>query len=172
MNEATLLLLCALALPACARGTPAPANVRDDAPSTAPTAADWLRGTVDIVGSEPGTWVVLRLGGGRRDVTLLGDTRLLRRLAGLEVAVWGASESPGVFRVTRVEVRAADGIAAVDGVLARQGAGWVLVTHDGRRLPVARLPQALRGMEGARVWLAGPLDRDPDSSGVISDPPR
>lgn len=169
MNGATLLLLCALAIPACARGTPAPA-VRDDAPTT-PPAADSLRGVVDVVGSEPGTWLVLRGERGRRDVTLEGDTRLLRRLAGLEVAVWGALERPGVFRVDRVEVRAADGIPAVDGVLARQGAGWVLVTHDGRRLPVARLPQVLRGMEGARVWLAGPLDRDPDLSGVISDRP-
>jgi hypothetical protein len=160
-----LLASLALAVLACARGAPAAGRA-----TVAVPAADSLRGTVDIVGSEPGTWVVLRLDGGSRDVTLAGDRRVLERLAGLEAAVWGALERPGVFRVDRVEVRAADGIPAVDGVLARQGAGWVLVTHDGRRLPVARLPQALWGMEGARVWLSGPLDRPPDSSGVIANP--
>jgi hypothetical protein len=156
-----------LAVLACARGAPPP----PEAAYAAVAAADTLRGTVDVVGSEPGTWVVLRMDGGARAVTLLGERAVLERLAGIEVAVWGALERPGVFRVERVEVRAADGVPAVDGVLARQGAGWVLVTHDGRRLPVARLPASLVGMEGARVWLAGPLDRDPDSSGVIADPP-
>jgi hypothetical protein len=132
---------------------------------------DTLRGTVEVVGSEPATSVALMLDGGRRAVTLEGPRPLLDRLAGLEVAVWGAAVRPGVFRVERVEVRASAGVPAVDGVLARRGRGWVLVTHAGRRLPVARLPEVLRGMEGARVWLAGPLDRAPDSSGVISDPP-
>ncbi|HEX2202430.1 MAG TPA: hypothetical protein VHG91_03990 [Longimicrobium sp.] len=166
MIRLALTALLALA-PACARGA-APSPGAD---SAAVPAADTLRGTLDVVGSEPATWVVLRTGGGRRDVALLGDRAVLGRLAGLEVAVWGAPERPGVFRVERFEVRASGGVSAVDGVLARQGAGWVLVTHGGRRLPVARLPAALEGMEGARVWLAGPLDRDPDSSGVIAEAP-
>lgn len=125
---------------------------------------------VDIVGAEPGTWVVLRLDGGSRDMTLLGDDVLLRRLAGLEVAVWGAVERPGSFRVTRLAVRSADGVPAVDGILTRVGEGFALVMADGRRLPIARLPDALRSSVGARVWLAGPLDRAPDSFGVIGDP--
>lgn len=144
--------------------------MHDDTPAATPVGADSLRGTVDVVGSEPGTWVVLRQGGGRRDATLLGDDTLLRRLAGLEVAVWGAAERPGTFRVTRLAVRSANGVPAVDGMLTRAGQGFALVTDDGRRLPIVQLPAALRSSVGARVWVAGPLDRAPDSFGVIGDP--
>lgn len=153
---------------ACPRGAPAPGSAGSAAEDV---RVDTLRGTIEVVGSEPAASVTLMLDGGRRAVTLEGPRPLLDRLAALEVAVWGAAVRPGVFRVERVEVRASAGVPAVDGVLARRGQGWVLVTHDGRSLPVARLPEALRGMEGARVWLAGPLDRAPDSSGVISNPP-
>jgi len=132
-------------------------------------AVDSLRGTVEVVGSEPATSVALLMDGGARAVTLEGERPLLDRLAGLEVAVWGAPVRPGVFRVERVAVRAAGGVAAVDGVLAREGAGWVLRTGDGRRRAIPRLPEALRGMPGARVWIAGPLDH-PDSFGVIKEP--
>ncbi len=132
--------------------------------------ADSLRGIVDLVGSDPGMTLVLRMDGDTRAVTLTGDARVPRSLTGLEVAVWGAPERPGVFRVDRVAVRAADGIPAVDGVLARRGAGWVLETADGRRLPVPRLPEALAGQAGARVWFAGPLER-PESFGVITPAP-
>ncbi|HVG45797.1 MAG TPA: hypothetical protein VM890_13745 [Longimicrobium sp.] len=131
---------------------------------------DTLRGTIEVVGSEPATSVALLLDGGARAVRLDGERPLLDRLAGLEVAVWGSPVRAGVFRVERVAVRASGGVAAVDGVLAREGAGWVLATEDGRRLPIARLPETLRGMAGARIWLAGPLDRPPNSSGVIRAP--
>jgi len=133
-------------------------------------AADSLRGTIEVVGSEPATSVALLLDGGARAVTLEGERPLLDRLAGLEVVVWGSPVRAGVFRVERVAVRASGGVAAVDGVLAREGAGWVLVLAEGRRLPVPHLPQALQGMAGARIWLAGPLDRPPNSSGVIRGP--
>ena len=157
------LLPCALAALACARGAPA-------AGSAAAPAADTLRGTVEVVGSEPATSVALLLDGGARAVTLEGERPLLDRLAGLEVAVWGSPARAGVFRVERVAVRAAGGVAAVDGVLVREaGGGWALET-EGRRLPLPHLPEALRGMAGARVWLAGPLDRPPDSFGVVRGP--
>jgi len=158
-----LVLSCALAAVACARGVPAAGA------AAATAAADSLRGTIEVVGSEPATSVALLMDGGARAVTLVGERPLLDRLAGLEVAVWGSLLRPGVFRVDRVAVRAASGVAAVDGVLAREGAGWVLVTVDGRRMAIPRLPEALRGMAGARVWIAGPLDH-PDSFGVIRDP--
>jgi hypothetical protein len=61
-------------------------------------------------------------------------------------------------------------VPAVDGVLAREGERWFVVTADGRRLPVARLPAALRGRAGARVWLAGPPGEAPAAFGVIADP--
>ena len=41
-----------------------------------------------------------------------------------------------------------------------------LTIEGGERRPIARLPEALRGRVGARVWFAGPLD-SPDAFGVI-----
>lgn len=167
-----LLVSCALAVCACARGAaPAPAD-GGSAPSSAPAAAaDTLRGTVRIVGSEPLTSVVLEPGGGGAVVTLEGERKVLERLSGIEVAVEGEPEAPGRFRVARVHVRAADGVAAVDGVLARDGGRDVLVLGDGRRVAVARLPEPLRGKAGARVWISGRLDGDVDAWGVIAEAP-
>lgn len=157
------LLLLALALAACARGSAAPAGGGDVA------QRDTLRGTLRITGSEPGVVYVV-VDAAARSTELEGDRALLERLAGLEVAVEGEAVAGVPFRVVRVAVRAVEGVAAVDGVLAREGGRDVLVMHDGTRRPVARLPQALRGRTGARVWLAGPLEGDIDSFGVISDP--
>lgn len=162
--RALLLVPCALATLACGRGTHPHAN------EGLGMDGDTLRGLVAIVGSEPGTWAVLQMDAGRRAVTLLGDRRLLDRLSGLEATVWGTPDESGMFQVERFEVRGSGGIAAVDGVIERRGGGYVLVTHGGRALPIARLPETLRSSVGARVWLAGPLDRAPDSFGVIADP--
>lgn len=131
-------------------------------------AADTVRGVVQLVGSEPGTWVVLESDVGV--FTLHGDRDDLERVLGLEVTVWGEPED-GVhfqaFRVDRFAVRAADGIPATDGVLGIDDAGYYLVTGDGERVPVPHLPADLRGREGDRVWLTGPLHRHPASYGVI-----
>jgi hypothetical protein len=155
--------LCALAVLACARGAPG------DHGSARP-AADTVRGTVRILGSEPMTSIVLEPAGGGAPVALDGERTLLGRLAGIEVAVVGEPGPPGRLRVAHVVVRAADGVPATDGVLAREGDRDVLVLRDGSRRVVARLPQALRGRVGARVWLAGPLDGDIDSFGIIAEP--
>jgi hypothetical protein len=164
----------ALALLACANGAPradSGSTVPDASRSADAPAADSLRGTVRVVGSEPATQVVLEPAGGGASVTLQGQRAVLLRLSGLEVAVEGEPEAPSRFRVARVTVRAANGIAAVDGVLAREGGGYVLRTPDGRRVAVPHLPEALAGRVGARVFLAGPLDRHPDSFGVIEEAP-
>lgn len=158
-----VIVPCVLALAACARGTPPPAG-------DAPTAGDTLRGRVEVVGSEPGTSVALLDGRGGA-VTLEGERAVLTRLAGLEVMVRGRPGAPRTFRVERVSVRRADGVPAVDGVLARGDGHDVLVMDDGRRVRLAVTPVALRGIYGARVWLAGPLDRAPDTFGVITAAP-
>jgi hypothetical protein len=133
-------------------------------------AGDSLRGRVAVVGSEPATSAALTMDGGP-GVTLAGLSRAAaERLAGLEVVVWGAAEEPRSFRVSRFAVRAANGVAAVDGVLLRESGRDLLLTADGRRLAVPHLPAALAGRTGARIWLAGPLDRSPDSFGVIEEP--
>jgi hypothetical protein len=163
---------CALAVAACAREAPAPAGIGTAAASPAAAVpavpADSLRGTLRITGSEPGVVFVLVDAAGAATV-LHGDRILLERLSGLEIAVRGTRE-PGSFRVHTLSVRAGSGVPAVDGVLARDGRRDVLVLDDGRRVPIARLPESLRGRVGARVWLTGPLDGDIDSSGIITDP--
>jgi hypothetical protein len=152
---------CALALAACARGVP---------PADARAASDTLRGRVEVVGSEPGTSIALLDGRGGA-VTLEGERAVLTQLAALEVMVRGRPDGPRTFRVNRVSVRAAEGVPAVDGVLARDGGRDVLVMEDGRRVPLVATPAALRGKYGARIWLAGPLDRAPDTFGIIAEAP-
>ena len=44
-----------------------------------------------------------------------------------------------------------------------------LSLHDGRKLAVRNLPAALRTKSGARVFLAGPLDRPPAAYGIIAE---
>jgi hypothetical protein len=155
---------------ACTPGVPVPppAGSASSPPAQAGAAADTVRGTVEEVGSEPGTWMVLRTAGGAV-VRLDGERPLLRAVVGLEVMVRG-TPAPGGLGVRDLQVRASNGVAAVDGVLARRSGAYVLVTRDRGTLPVAHLPEALRGMVGGRVWLAGPLDRPPDSFGVLSEP--
>jgi hypothetical protein len=154
---------CVLALAACAQGAP-----RADAGGGGhPAAGDKLRGMVEVVGSEPATSIALLMDGGARAVTLEGASGGLRQVQGLEVTVWGEEARPGVFRVVRFAVRAMRGIPSVDGVLGRDGDAYVLVTTEGTRIPIARLPEALRGRVGSRVWLAGPPHREVDTYGVI-----
>jgi len=160
------LLLLVLVAAACARGS-VPA---DAAPAGAGAAVreDTLRGTVRITGSEPAvTYVVADAAG--RHTALEGDPAVLQRLNGLEVAFRGEARGAAPFRVTRTEVRAVNGVPAVDGVLARDVGRDVLLTRDGVRHVIARLPEGLRGAVGSRVWLAGPLDGDIDSFGIIVD---
>jgi hypothetical protein len=165
-----ILASCALAVLACAPGAPPSA---DQGAPVANVSVDTLRGTVEVVGSEPGTWVVLTDGRGGV-VTLEGERQVLLALQALQVMVEGRmlEEEPRRFRVERVAVRSAHGVPAVDGVITREGGRLLLVTGDGRRLPVPHLPAQLAGKVGARVWLAGPLDRHPDTFGVIAEAPR
>ena len=159
-----MAMACALALAACA---PA-GGAGEAAEADSAAAGDTLRGTVEVVGSEPATSVVLRTADGRV-VALDGARPLLDRAAGLEVRVDGTA-TPRAFHVARMIVRAANGIPAVDGLLARTDDGWFLETATGETVAIAHLPEPFRGMEGARVWLAGPLDRPADSYGVLVPP--
>lgn len=164
------------------------ASVPGDEPGTAPggtssaAPVDTLRGTVAIVGAEPLTQVVLRPAAGGAEVVLLGNLiPELRRVAGAEVwiAGRGAEEEAGragtaapgarAFQVQRFEVRAVDGVPAVDGVLVVIGDVAYLRVPGGAELRIAHLPSALRGQSGARVWLSGRLDGDIEAFGVIRE---
>lgn len=115
------------------------------------TRGDSVRGVVTIVGAEPARQVVLRVG--RNNISLSGmATTGLGRLAGTEVMVRGVKITPRDIVVSDYLVRASDGVPAWDGTLDEDG-GLRLTDGSGRRrLP--SVPSALRGMVGARVWVA------------------
>jgi hypothetical protein len=146
-------------------------NASEQAGAAVPAVVngDTLRGMIQVVGSEPATWIVLQPSP-EQAVTLAGQREVLEQMAGLEVVVRGRSEAGGEFRVDAVTVRAANGVPAVDGVLHREDGGYVLRTTGGERFAVPHLPEPLRERVGWRIWLAGPLDRSPDSYGLIRSP--
>lgn len=146
-----------------------------------PASLDTLRGVVQRVGNDPVSVLVLTVAknGKRETYALRGDGRaLLERVSGLEVVVRGSQKSEldmmaaprgaPVFEVTNFAVRAADGVAAVDGVLSEQGGKYQITTGDGVRLDIASLPSQLRSQMGARVFLIGSLREIPTAYGVIS----
>jgi len=89
-----------------------------------------------------------------------------RQLVGLEVVAFGREHKPvphpaylpyPLFSVDSFFVRARQETRVYDGILRRGATGDVLVTRDGRRLPVAGLPPALQQADGMRVWIGEPL---------------
>lgn len=145
------------------------------ATSDAVPVADTLRGIVAITGSEPLTMVQLTTADGSA-WRLVGDSLpALRAASGLEIMVRGIVLAPeresrpsARFHAVRFLVRRADGVAAQDGVLEREGSGFVLRLDDGRRAPLVVVPTTLRERIGARIWWAGPLDRAPIAYGVLT----
>lgn len=140
-------------------------------------ASDTARGIVQLAGSLPGATLQLVSppGHGRDVVALAGaDSALLRGLTGIEVMVEGAWERAAQvpmrpsFRVHAFIVRAVDGLQAHDGVVAREGNTFILVTRDGTRHPVPFLPVVLQRQVGARVYLVGALTAAPAAYGIIS----
>lgn len=115
------------------------------------TRGDSVRGVVTIVGAEPARQVVLRVDGNNISLSGMATTGL-GRLAGTEVMVRGVKITPRDIVVSDYLVRASDGVPAWDGTLDEDG-GLRLTDGSGRkRLP--SVPSALRGMVGARVWVA------------------
>ena len=173
MRATGALMIVAAALlgaaAACNSGSMPPGG----APGAASAAAvDTLRGTVAVVGAAPVTRVVLRPAGGGADIELVGAQRdALARVAGAEVRVAGrhtrGTASAPALEVASFAVTAVDGQPAVDGRLEREGGQLVLVTADGRRIRLVQPPAALADLVGGRVWVAGPLDREPQAFGLI-----
>jgi hypothetical protein len=130
---------------------------------------------VSIVGSEPLTTVQLTTTAGLA-WQLVGDSlHAVRAAAGLEIMVRGVVLTPdrtarpsARFDVVRFAVRRADGVAAQDGVLERDGTGFALRLTDDRRAPLVDVPLSLRERIGARIWWAGPLDRAPIAYGILT----
>jgi hypothetical protein len=140
-----------------ARGTP---------PGRADTeAADSIVGTVHVVGVEALPKVTLALDGGGEALTLVGPPAL-KRVDGLRVAVVGRLAGTELG-VERFAVVAANGVPATDGRLVADGPVLYLVTSSGERHPLVRPSPNLWAHAGGRVWVSGPLDREPVAYGII-----
>lgn len=130
-----------------------------------PAMADTLEGTVHVGGVQAFPRITLLGDSGARSATLEGP-ETLARVAGLRIAVYGTRRDD-TFVVKQFRVLAANGVPATDGRLVAEGDGLALETVDGARHPLARPSPGLRQYVGQRVWVAGPLDQEPVSYGVI-----
>ena len=168
-------LLIVIALTSCHRGAAATAEIQS-------AEADGARGIVQVVGSEPLTTIILVPAPGMPGETLIlvgADTARLRPLSGLELvvsgrrlpAVTGALPRPTpAMNVSKFVVRAANGVAAVDGVVVEDGGRFYIVDAGRVRHEAPHLPLALRLQAGTRVYLIGPLGAAPVGYGAIRSP--
>ncbi len=163
-GELTVELLVALAVCSPASACHRSGGVPNEAAGRG-AAADSIEGIVRVVGVDALPQVTLTRDEGSPAVTLLG-VESLRRVAGLRVAVAGILRGTRLT-VSRFHVIAANGVPATDGVLAADGDALTLVTADGKRHPLLKPSPALRAAVGHRVWISGPLDREPVAYGVI-----
>lgn len=175
--SSAMLSIVACHRPGAAGDTP------DDTPAVIPTPIsaqlDSVRGTLLLVGNEPvATLLLAAIDRNSEPVAVTGALiPVLRRVIGLEIVVFGhktGARAPDasprgapVFDVHSFVVRAADGVAAHDGVVEFKSSKWLLRLVDGRELPVTVMPALLRQQIGARVWIAGSLDGAPASYGLI-----
>ena len=128
--------------------------------------ADSLRGVVSITGTSFEQQLVLRSG---VTATLLSaaapDSAALSRLGGIEVLVVGR-KSGNHFQVEHFTALSVAGSPVVDGVVRNYGDRVVVETMRGP-LALGNPPSGLRALNGARIWIGGPLDKGPNTYGVI-----
>jgi hypothetical protein len=127
---------------------------------------DSLRGIVSVTGTAFEQRLVLRAGNNATPLSASpSDSAALARMGGVEVLVIG-TRSPNFFRVEHFTALNVAGSPVVDGVLRNDSGRLALETTRGTIL-LGNPPTALRNMIGARIWIGGPLDRGPNSYGVI-----
>jgi len=138
-------------------------------PSSASIEPDSLTGIVSVTGTAFEQQLVLRSGNSATPLSAAtSDSAALSRLGGVEVLVIGRRE-PNLFRVERFTAVSVAGSPVVDGFVRKDGDRLVLETTHGP-IPLGNPPTALRGMIGARIWVGGPLDKGPNTYGVIVPP--
>ena len=139
------------------------------APASAARRArgDSVRGIVAVVGAEPNPQVVVRAPEGT-SVRLTGvSAGAVGRASGAEVVAWGTRRDARTLEVSSYAIRSVDGVPATDGTLAEADGRLVLVAADGTRRPIVSPPTALRAHVGARVWISGAPDQEPQAFGVL-----
>jgi hypothetical protein len=134
--------------------------------ATVAIEADSLTGIVSITGTSFQRQIVLRSGA---HATLLSaaapDSAALSRLGAVEVLVVGR-KSGNHFRVEHFTALSVAGLPVIDGIVRNYGDRVVVETARGQ-LPLGNPPTGLRALNGARVWIGGPLATGPNSYGVI-----
>jgi hypothetical protein len=128
--------------------------------------ADSLTGIVSITGTSFEQQLVLRSG---TTATVLSaaarDSAALSRLGGVEVLVVGRRDG-NHFRVEHLTALSVAGSPVVDGIVRIYSDRVVVETARGP-LPLGNPPSGLRALNGARVWIGGPLNTGPNTYGVI-----
>ena len=135
-------------------------------PSSVAIKPDTVAGIVSITGTAFEQHIVLR--SGQVVIPLLAtksDSTALSRVGGVQVRVVGRWAQKS-FRVERFTAEYVAGSPVVDGFVRKEGDRLVLETTHGT-IPLGNPPIALRSMIGARVWIGGPLDKGPNTYGVI-----
>ncbi|HEY4129128.1 MAG TPA: hypothetical protein VGM50_00815 [Gemmatimonadaceae bacterium] len=126
-----------------------------------------IHGNVAIVGAANDQHEMLQTGNGPiRLYPSRTDSIALLRVEGLEVAVRGVEESGGL-RMERFTVTAIDGKPVLDGIVRIDGTGCYLEVPKKKRLAIANAPDVFKVLNGARIWLSGPLESGPYQYGVI-----
>ncbi len=126
-----------------------------------------LHGVVSVTGTSFEQQIVLQAP--NRNTRLVpansADSAALVRLGGVEIAARGAIDG-NALRVASFTALSANGAPVVDGIVHVDGRSVTLETSTGR-VPLGNPPAALLQMNGARVWLSGPIDKGPNSYGII-----
>lgn len=137
-------------------------------------APDTLEGTVRQVGSTPFQRTVIR--GEEASAAVTGPyEEEIARLVGARVRVVGAYVEGGgparELEVSGYEVLSVDGETPAVGLL-RHGAdrGYYLETADGEEVSLAGVPERLRGMVGAKIWVVRGEEGGVLRYGVLKEP--
>lgn len=128
-------------------------------------AADTVRGTFVLEGSEPFTIPVLHTANGR--VVVEGATDAMLRLSHLDLWMRGTRTSASRFRVSDFRVRTVNGLKAWNGVLRAAPAGFRLELDDGTSHEIRGAPSRFAQLTGTRLWITETPDGSVLNYGII-----
>lgn len=148
-----VLVASLVAVWACAGNRPG----ETPSPGAEVAPRDTITGTVRRVGSTP--FVRTVVDAGERTLRVVGPLEPeIRRLAGARVLATGErvdDDEPGeALRAEEYSILAVDGAEPEVGVLRTSDEGaYYLETEPGGRYSLAGVPEGLRGLVGAKVWI-------------------
>ncbi|HEY5023283.1 MAG TPA: hypothetical protein VII30_12435 [Gemmatimonadaceae bacterium] len=154
-----LLAVCAGVALACR--APAVKPAVDDTQA----AADTLRGTFVLEGSDPFPMAVVRTSSGR--VVIDGATAGMLKLSQLDLWLRGIRTSANRFHVADYRVRGANGARAWDGKVRNGPTGFRLELDDGSLHDIRGAPVNFAQLIGSRVWVTESPDGTLREYGVI-----